>query len=186
MIVKEGGTTQVLLFSDVLKNSSNSAEWREHEVRSAETIEATAQTISKFEELKTKGKDYEPSIYKPGSLYQDYSKALVGIKNECDSCIRLLKDKYQSERRKVVQCQTSSLEQLYKECSTMFNKMKRCSTVYFHLKMKFLRYCTMSDQFNNARDTIQDQIARKDSLIAQGARPTKVKSALQKVREMKT
>ena len=48
MTVKKGGTTQVLLFSDALKNSSNSAEWREHEVRFAKIIEAIAQTISNF------------------------------------------------------------------------------------------------------------------------------------------
>ena len=63
MTVKKGGTKQVLLFSDALKNSSTAAEWREHEVRFAKTIEAIAQISSKFEELKSKGKDYEPSIY---------------------------------------------------------------------------------------------------------------------------
>ena len=128
MTVKKSRTTQVLLLSDALKNSSNSVEWTEHEVRFGKTIEAIAQTISKFEELKNKGKDHEPSIYELGSLYQEYSKAIEGINNS-DSCIRLLKDKYQSERRKVVLCQTSGLEQLYKECSTMFSKMKGRSTV---------------------------------------------------------
>ena len=49
-------------------------------------------------ELKTKGEDYEPSIYELGSLYEVYSRAIEGINNERDSCIRLLKDKYQSER----------------------------------------------------------------------------------------
>ena len=52
-------------------------------------------------------------------------------------------------------------------------------------KGQFLRYCKMSDQFNNVRVTIQDEIFKTDSLIAQGARSTKVKSALPKVREMK-
>ena len=112
--MKKGGTTQVLLFSDALKNSSTAAEWREHEVRFAKTIEAIAQISSKFEELKFKRKDYEPSIYELGSLYQEYCKSIEGINNECDSCIHLLKDKYQSERRKVLRCQTSGLEQLYK------------------------------------------------------------------------
>ena len=68
MTVKKGGTTQVLLFSDSLKNSANAAEWRE-----LKTIEAIATISSKFEELKSRGKDYEPSIYDFGSLYQDYS-----------------------------------------------------------------------------------------------------------------
>ena len=92
MTVKKGGTTQVLLFSDALKNSSTAAEWREHEVRVAKTIEAIAQISSKFEELKSKGKDYEPSIYQLGSLYQEYNKSIEGINNECNSCIHLLKD----------------------------------------------------------------------------------------------
>ena len=72
MTVKKGGTTQVLMFSDALKNSSYSAEWRKHEVRFGKTIEALALTASKFEELKGKGKDYKPTIYELGSLYLDY------------------------------------------------------------------------------------------------------------------
>ena len=177
----------MLLFSDALKNSSTAAEWSEHDVRFAKAIEAIAQISSKFEELKSKGKDCEPSIYELGSLYQEYSKSIEGINNECNSCIHLLKDKYQSERRKVLSCQTSGLEQLYKECSTMFSKLKGCETVYPNLKDKgqFLRYCKLSDQFNDARVKIQDEIVKTDSLIAQGARSTKVKSALPKVREMK-
>ena len=187
MTVKNGGTTQVLLFSDALKNSANAAEWREHELRIAKTIEAIAQISSKFEELKSKGKDYEPGIYEMGSLYQDYSNSIEGIKNECDSCIHLLKDKYLSDRRKVLRCQTKGLEQLYKECSTMFSKLKGCDTVHTNLKDEgqFLRYCKLSDQFHNARVKIQDEIVKTDSLIAEGARSTKVKSTLPKVREIK-
>ena len=49
-------------------------------------------------------------------------------------------------------------------------------------KGQFLRYCKLSDQFNNAPVTIQDEIVKTDS---QGARSTKVISALPKVREMK-
>ena len=65
--------------------------------------------------------------------------------------------------------------------------MKGCLTVDFPLKNKgqFLRYCKLSDQFNNVRVTIRDEIVKTDSLIAQGARSTKNKSALPKVREMK-
>ena len=187
MTVKKGGTTQVLLFSDALKNSANAAEWREHELRIAETIEAIAPISSKFEELKSKGKDYEPSIYEMGSLYQDYSKPIERINNECNSYIHLLEDKYQSERRKVLRCQTSGLEQLYKECSTLFSKLKGCETVHTNSKDKgqFLRYCKLSDQFNDARVKIQDEIVTTDPLIAQGAGSTKVKSALPKVREIK-
>ena len=183
MTVKKGGTTQVLLFSDALKNSANATEWREHELRIVTTIEAIAQVSSKFEELKSKGKDYELGIYELGSLYQDYSKSIEGRTNECNSCIHLLKDKYQSDRRKVLRCQTSGLEQLYKECSTMFSKLKGCDTVHTNLKDKgqFLRYCKLSDQYNDAHVKIQDEIVKKDSLIAQGARSTKVKSALPKV-----
>ena len=92
MTVRKGGTTQVLLFSDALKNSANAAEWREHELRTAKTIEAIAQISSKFEELKSKGEDYEPGIYELGRLYQDYSKSIEGITNECNS-----KDKYQQK-----------------------------------------------------------------------------------------
>ena len=117
MTVKKGGTTQVLLFSDALKNSSNSAEWKEHELRSAKAIEAIAPIFSKLEELKDKGKDYEPSVYELGSLFQEYNKVLERINKERDSCIHLLKDKYQSERRNVLRCQTSGLEELYKELS---------------------------------------------------------------------
>ena len=73
MTVKKGGTTQVLLFSDALKNLSYSVEWRKHEVRFGKTIKALALAASKFEELKGKGKDYKPTIYEFGSLYLDYS-----------------------------------------------------------------------------------------------------------------
>ena len=69
----------------------------------------------------------------------------------------------------------------------MFSKLKGRETVLSNLKDKgqFLRYCKLSDQFNDARVKIQDEIVKTDSLIAQGARSTKVKSALPKVREMK-
>ena len=50
MTVKKGGTTQVLLISDALKISSNAAEWREHDLRFAKTIEAIAPISSKFED----------------------------------------------------------------------------------------------------------------------------------------
>ena len=43
----------------------------------------------------------------------------------------------------------------------------------------------LSDQFQDARVKIHDKIVTTDSLIAQGARSTKVKSALPKVREIK-
>ena len=174
MTVKKSGTTQVLLFSDALKNSSNAADWREHELQFAKTIEAKAPISSKFEELKSKEKDYEPSIYELGSPNQDYSKSIEGMNNECNSYTHLLKDKYQSERRKVLRCQTSGLEQLYKECSTMFSKLKGCETVHPNLKDKcqFLRYCKLSDQFNDVLVKIQDEIFKTDSLIAQGARST--------------
>ena len=100
---------------------------------------------------------------------------------------QLLQDKYQSKRCKDLSCLTGGLEQLYKECSTICSNLKRCETVHPNLKDKgqFLRYCNLSDQFNDARVKIQDEIVKTDSLIAQGARSTKVKSALPKVREMK-
>ena len=47
MTVKKGGTTQVLLFSDALKNSPKSAEWREHKLRFAKTIEAISPITSR-------------------------------------------------------------------------------------------------------------------------------------------
>ena len=122
-----------------------------------------------------------------GILYQDYSKSIEGITNESNGCIHLLKDKDQSDRRGVLRCQTSGLEQLYKECSTMFSKLKGCDTVHTNLKdeCQFLRYCKLSDQFHDAPVKIQDEIVKTYSLIAQGARSTKVKSALPKVREIK-
>ena len=69
----------------------------------------------------------------------------------------------------------------------MFSKLKGCGTVHTNLKDKgqFLRYCKLSDQFNDARVMIQEEIVTTDSLIAQVARSTKVKSALPKVREIK-
>ena len=77
MTVKKGGTTQVLLFSDALKNSSNSTEMREYELRIAKTIEAKAPITSKFEELKVKRKEYEPSIYDLGGLCHEYTRSIT-------------------------------------------------------------------------------------------------------------
>ena len=117
-----------------------------------------------------------------GSLYQDHTKSNEGITNECNSYIHLLKDKYQSERRKVLRCQTSGLDQLYKECSTLFSKLKGCEIVHPNWKAKgqSLPYCKLSDQINDYRVKIQDEIFTTGSLIAQGARSTKVKLAYQK------
>ena len=69
----------------------------------------------------------------------------------------------------------------------MFSKPKGCETVHPNLKNKgqFLRYCKLSDQFNDTRVIIQDEIVKTHSLTAQGARSIKVKAALPKVREMK-
>ena len=69
----------------------------------------------------------------------------------------------------------------------MSSKLKGCETIHPNLKDKgqFLRHCNLSDHFNDARVKIQDEIVKTDSLIAQGARSTKVKSALPLVREMK-
>ena len=52
-------------------------------------------------------------------------------------------------------------------------------------KGQFLRFCKLSDQFYTSHVKIQEEIVKTDSFIAQGARSTKVKSALPKVREMK-
>ena len=92
MTVKKGGTTQVLLFSDALKNSSNYADWREHEVRFAKTVEAIAAITSKLEELKAKEKENEPSLHELGSLYQEYTRAIERIKRERQCCIHLIKE----------------------------------------------------------------------------------------------
>ena len=64
----------------------------------------------------------------------------------------------------------------------MFSKLKGCETVHPNLndKGQFLRYCKLSDHFNDYRVKIQDEIVTTGSLIAQGARSTKVKSAYQK------
>ena len=88
---------------------------------------------------------------------------------------------------KVLRCQTSGLEQLYKECSTLFSTLEGCETVHPNLKDKgqFLRYCKLSDHFNDVRVKIQDEIVTTDSLIAPGAGSTKIKSALLRVREIK-
>ena len=120
MTVKKGGTTQVLLVSDALKNSPYSAEWRKHELRFGKTIDAPAETAWKFEELKGKGKDYTPIICELSSLYLEYSKSIEEMKHECESCIHIPKDNYQSEPRKVMQHQTISLEELSKKFVAIF------------------------------------------------------------------
>ena len=151
------------------------------------TIEALALTASKFEELKGKGKDYKPTKYELGSLFLDYSKSIEEMKHECESCIHLLKDKYQSERRKVMQHQTSSLEELYQECGSIFKPLPGLSVIQRQMKDKshFLRYCKLSDQFFDARNKINEEIKMTDSLIAQGARSSRIKPSLPRVREIK-
>ena len=150
------------------------------------TIEALALTASKFEELKGKGKD-KPTKYELGSLFLDYSKSIEEMKHECESCIHLLKDKYQSERRKVMQHQTSSLEELYQECGSIFKPLPGLSVIQRQMKDKshFLRYCKLSDQFFDARNKINEEIKMTDSLIAQGARSSRIKASLPRVLEIK-
>ena len=48
MTVKKGGKTQMWLFSNALKNSSTSAEWRDQEVQFVKTIWALSLTTSKI------------------------------------------------------------------------------------------------------------------------------------------
>ena len=73
MTVRKGATTQVLLIPDALTNSTNDAEWTKHEVRFAKTEETISPTTSKFEALKSKVKDYKPSLNELGSLYQVFA-----------------------------------------------------------------------------------------------------------------
>ena len=134
MTLKKGGTTQGLLFPYSMKNSSNSTEWREHELQFAKSIAAIAPITSMFEELKAIGNEYKPSIYKLGSLYQEYTKLLERTEHECLSCIHLLKDNYQSERRKVLQQQTSSLEHLFKQFQGILSTLGKFSVVRQLLK----------------------------------------------------
>ena len=102
------------------------------------------------------------------------------MKHECESCIHLLKDKYQSERRKVMQHQTNSLEELYQECGAIFKPLPGFSVIQRQIQDKshLLRYCKLSDQSYNALDKINEQIKMTDSLIAQGARSSRIKSSL--------
>ena len=86
-----------------------------------------------------------------------------------------------------MQLQTSCLEHLFKKCQILFRVLGKYPTVRNLLtdKGQFLRFCKLSDQFYNSHVKIQEEIIKTDSLIAQGARSTMVKSALPKVREMK-
>ena len=122
-----------------------------------------------------------------GSLYLEYTISIERLQQESQSCIHLLEDKYQSERRKVMQQQTSGLEHLFKQCQAMFSTLGKLSIVRHLLKNKgqFLRCCKLSDQFYNANIQFHDGTVKTDSLIARGARSTNVKSALPKDREMK-
>ena len=52
-------------------------------------------------------------------------------------------------------------------------------------KSHFLRYCKLSDQSYNALDKINEEIKMTDSLLAQGARSSRIKSSLPRVREIK-
>ena len=111
------------------------------------------------------------------------------MKHECESCIHLLKDKYQSERRKVMQNKTSSssLEELYQECGAIFKPLPGLSVIQQQMKDKshFLRYCKLSDQFFDARDKINEEIKMTDSLIVQSGRSSRIKASLPGVREIK-
>ena len=156
-------------------------------MRFGKTIEALALSASKFEELKGKGKGYEPTIYELGSLHLDHSKSIEEMQHECESCIHLLKDKNQSERRKVMQHQTSSLEDLYQECGAIFKPLPGFSVIQRQMndKSDFLRYCKLSVQFFDAPDKINEDLKMTDSLIAQGARSSRIKSSIPRVREVK-
>ena len=118
-------------------------------MRFGKTIEALAQTASKFEELKGKGKDYKPTIEQLSSLHLDYSRSIEEMKHECESCIHIPNDKYQSECRKVMQHRTFSLEELSEKYGAIFKPLHSFSVVQQQIKEKshFLRYCKLSDQF---------------------------------------
>ena len=138
--------------------------------------------------MKGEGKSRELSVYELGSLYQDYTESVEGIKNKCEHCIHLLKDRYQPERRKVTQQQTCEVDELYKECGTLFKILSTGSArVQAQLKDrgKFLRYRKLSEQFFIARGKIKEKIKMTDSLIAQGAISSRIKASLPKVREFK-
>ena len=95
------------MFLAALKNH-HFAEWTDHEVRYAKLIEAISQ-ITSLDELK----EYQPSTYELRSLYQEISKSVEGIKPKCKRYIHLLKDMYQSERRKILHSQTSGQENIF-------------------------------------------------------------------------
>ena len=75
MTCKKGSTRQVLLFSEILKNSSNSKHCSDHESRIEERIQTLSEVTGKFDELKAKGGNYKPSFSEIGTLYQNYLDA---------------------------------------------------------------------------------------------------------------
>ena len=156
-------------------------------MRFGETIEALALTASKFEKSECMAKDFKPRIYKLGSVYLDYSKAIEEMKHECENSILLLKNKYQSDRRKVMEHQTSSHEELYQDFGALFKPLPGFFVIQRQIKDKrpFLRYYKLSDQIFNARDTINEGIKMTALLIAQSARSSRIKSSLARVREIK-
>ena len=65
--------------------------------------------------------------------------------HECESCIHLLKDKYQSERQ-LMQLQTSSVEELYQECGAIFKPLPDFSVIQQQTRIKVTFYAIVNCQ----------------------------------------
>ena len=79
---------------------------------------------------------------------------------ECESCVHLLKEKYQPQLRRVSKGHSSGLEQNYKECAAMFTTLEGIPIARSHLhdKGQFLLYCHLSDQFRDAPANNQQKL----------------------------
>ena len=71
-----------------------------------------------------------------GSLYQEHCNSIEEVNRECESCVHLLKEKYQPDRGRVSKGQASGLENNYKECAVMFATLERIGIGRLHLNHK--------------------------------------------------
>ena len=56
------------------------------------------------------------------------------MKNECEIIIQLLRDKYQSERPKVMQHQTKTLEKRFQGCRALFKPLPGFCEIQWRIK----------------------------------------------------
>ena len=184
MTSSKGGDERKVYFTDCLKNSSTMKEWIEHEKRVSDLILILRTLDSDFQDLQVE----DPTVWVyVGKFFVSYTTLKSKLRKEFEKNFPFLKDKFQGSRKVILKRLESERENRFENWNKTFGSLMSVSKHLSHLKygndlLKFFKLC---DQFYDAKRAIIAQKTTIDNLIQQGARSSRVKTAVEKLQDNK-